>query len=291
MSKSKALARQQKPRPSLALYKEGGANPFSGGAAKRGAQNEKGFLRFSGNDGKWTHKDDVLPDETLLVFNLYEAQRGYIGWSNGKPLKKELWKIKDLADGDIPSIDTMEPIPIVKKNLDGWREVVIVQVRDTDAEFPQMELSLPAGDGWRPIERLLLKFGNEISMNWDEDAGLPMVPIIKIGSDSFETDGGTKYAPVLKLEDWLTHEELEKIAALAATNLGEEAASDDDDEDDDVEDEDDDIEDADVMDEEDEDDDDDEDEEDEKPARRSSKSKKPSQSGSYRDGRRGRRTA
>jgi len=202
----------------MEAYMAGDANPFVQYADNAGVSDAEGFLRFSGNTGEWTVRDDVLGDLTLFAFNVLTCRMGYIGWSNGKPIKKILEPM--LGGNPLPAEHELQPIEKFKE-MDGWQRVVVIDVRDMEMEYGQMEVSLPAENGYRPVNKLVKEFGVEGKKHIDPDTRRPMIPVIEISSESFDSKGGTKYAPILKIVDWVPEAELEELAQAAEGDAAE----------------------------------------------------------------------
>lgn len=205
----------------LAEYFSGASNPYEDYANDMGVSSGL-YLRFNGNTGQWSVKDQILGDDFQFAFDLMNAQQGWVGWSNGKPVNKMMVSI--ISRTPLPNESDLPPIEKVKDS-DGWRKVVVVSVRDVDGEWEQMDLTLPAGEPWRPINRLIKEYGQNVRQQWDAAAGLPKVPIISVGAEAFELKktAGKKYAPTFKIVEWIPHGEMQEIVA-AAEAAREEAA-------------------------------------------------------------------
>lgn len=194
----------------------GDNNPFLADAVRAGTDNGNTYISFSGNTGKWTFKGQEIDEGAVFAFDLMNAERGWIAWKGGKPVEKLMFSI---LNGDpIPDESTLtdhwDGVPPGKrpKETDGWREIVSVMIRDLDGG-PDMELSLPGSPGYRPINRLLKEFGSKVRMKMVD--GEYMVPLVEIGSESFDGKGGKKYAPILTLTDWISRQELDNIEISA----------------------------------------------------------------------------
>lgn len=210
-------------------------NVFLGASKMAGADRQGGlrFLRFSGNTGQFTLKDEIIPDKCLFAFDVMNVELQWLGWSNGKP--SERIRIHLLNDGleALPAEHELPPLQKVKQ-LDGWKLTAVFRIRDMDGEYGEMELTLPAELNRqfpRPAWQLINEFGAKAAQEVDED-GTPLTPIVELSSESFDSQGGVKYAPLLEVVDWASSAKLEKtLAALTATD-GDEI---DDDEEEDVE--------------------------------------------------------
>ena len=192
---------------------QGPENPFTQYANEKGVSND-GFLRFNGNTGQYSVNGQVVEHGTVMAFNLIEAMQGWMGWSNNKPVHTILVPI--LSRERPPTIDKLPPLPASGKETDGWREVVRIAVRDTEGG-PQLDFTLPSGESWRPVNRLLKDYGEKVKMNVDAD-GQFKVPLVELGGREFDGKGGKKWSPTFKIVDWMTQNELADLAAAYDAN-------------------------------------------------------------------------
>jgi hypothetical protein len=198
----------------LAAYMKGDVDHFEDYAKEKGVNNQ-GFLRFSGNTGQWTVGDDVIEPESQFVFNMFHARRGWIGWSNANPIDKILMPI---VSGEKPPREDQLPHIETPKQMDGWQSVVVIDVRDIEMEYPQMEVSLPAEHGGRPVNKLVKEFGVAIKKGKRDENGVPLVPVMALDSETIDTPGGIKYKPVFEIVEWLSLAELAELEAKAEEN-------------------------------------------------------------------------
>ena len=211
----------------------GDHNPYLVASKMAGADKPAGlrFARFSGNTGQFTVRDDIIPDRSLFAFDVKNVELQWLGWSNGKP--KERIRVHLLNDGmdalpaehELPHIDKV-------KQMDGWRLTAVFHMRDMDGEFGELELTLPADLNRsfpRPAWVLIKAFGEKASQETDEN-GEPLVPIVELGSESFDSQGGIKYAPVLEIVDWKSVSYLDKMFGAMNASDGDEIEDYDDDE-------------------------------------------------------------
>lgn len=208
MSESTELAPISDDETSAAEYLAGGSDPFAAYSKEKEVSRGRKFLRFSGNTGIYTIGDDTVPMDTQFVFNVWDAKRGVLGWSNGKPIHKLMYKI---ISGKVPPPESMRPELPIMKQTDGWKDNVTLDVRDIDMEYPQLELTLAAEHGGRPINWVIDEYSAE-GKKRRQPNGRPYVPIVELNSVTIDTPGGTKYKPVLTIVDWMTDEELEELA-------------------------------------------------------------------------------
>jgi len=184
-------------------------NPFLAHAEELGVKGGA-YLRHNGNSGQWTTVGQTpVDDGSLWAFNLLHAERGYQGWGDGK-LIDEVW-VSIMSRQPLPDVSQLQVIQ-KKKESDGWRLSVKVPVRSVDGG-PQCDMVMKADTAYRPINRLLKEFGQQVALNIDPKTKRPKIPIVEIGSEGFEVKGvGTKHAPTFKIVEWRTEEELAELA-------------------------------------------------------------------------------
>ena len=197
----------------------GDDNPFTQDAAEHGVT-DAGRLSFSGNTGNWKAGNDPVEAGSQYVFNCMEASRGWMAWKNNKPVayhwasvvkREKLPDVSELADH-------WEGVPKGKrpKETDGWSYVVRIPVRDL-VGGPQLEITLPGEPSYRPINKLLLAYGQNMKFHLDPNTKRYKMPIVEIDSESFDGKGGTKYAPILTIVDWISEDEMIRLASEVAT--------------------------------------------------------------------------
>jgi hypothetical protein len=209
------------------------SNPHLVAAKMAGADKAGGlrYLRFSGNTGQFTVKDEIIPDKCLFAFDVMNVELQWLGWSNGKPSDRV--RVHLLNDGldALPAEHELPPVQKVKQ-MDGWKLTAVFRIRDMDGEFGELELTLPAELNRpypRPAWQLINAFGAKAAQEADED-GIPYVPIVELTSESFDSQGGVKYAPVLEIVDWVSSAKLAKMQAAMEATDGDEIEDDDDEE-------------------------------------------------------------
>lgn len=216
-------------------------SPFLKAARMAGGDRPSGmrYLRFSGNTGLYTLKDEIVPDGTLFAFDVENVELQWLGWSNGRP--KERVKIHLLNDG-VEKLPTIAELPSIQKvkQMDGWKLTAVFRIRDMDGEYGELELTLPAENDrqWpRPSWVLINDCGQAWADGKVDKDGHGLVPIVELGAEAFDSQGGTKYSTVLKIVDWMSREDLAKAAELHDAHDGEEIHTLEDSYDDDDEDE------------------------------------------------------
>lgn len=184
-----------------------GPNPFEQYAQEEGVQSD-GFIRHSGKSGGWTKTgNEVVDNGTVLAMMIMEAEVGFIGWSEGKPIDQRYVKIMSKE----PRIKLEDLPPIEKKkSSDGWAEVIRFPVRDLDGS-PQMTLTEKAEASYRPIKKLVAAYGENIRMQFDKATKTFKIPLVEIGSEKVDGKAGTYYKPTFKITDWVTEAALAEM--------------------------------------------------------------------------------
>lgn len=190
-----------------------GDNPFTRAADHAGVGSGGQRLNFNGRNGGWFVGKDALEDGTELAFDMIYSKWVWTAWKAKRPVETLSYSI---LDGELPPPEELLTNHWVdgKKNSEGWQKGIMVKVINPETG-EQYETTLKAETPYRPVNRLLREFGEKVKANLD-DNGEPMIPLVEIGTTSFETKGGdTVYAPVLELKGWASREELDSITAAA----------------------------------------------------------------------------
>jgi hypothetical protein len=183
------------------------------------------YISFNGDTGVWADgKRQLIEPGTALVFDIENALRGWIGWKSRKPIHTLL--VPFLGNEKPARKEELPEIVIEPGTTDGWREVIRLPVYFAEGS-PAYDLTLPSETPWRPINRLVKDFGERARFNLDDDQRWK-VPLVEIGSESFQTkQGATKYAPVLKIVDWMPRRELDELIAVSGGEVEAPDAGDD----------------------------------------------------------------
>lgn len=189
------------------------------------------FLKFSGNDGKYSYgkkdEEEYLKDGHELIANLIGVKHGHICWVEGSAKDEINYLV--LERPKLPSIDQLPDYGPYKKyqdgSEDGWQEQVVLELYSPELDMA-FTAKLAGGGKLRAARQLIGQFGRKGAGKIGKD-GLPMFPVIELGTNSFtikdNPKAGTKYAPVFKIVDF---EEMSAFADIF------EAKDDDGDEDD-----------------------------------------------------------
>lgn len=189
----------------------GGANPFSSMMAEYNVPSGA-FLKFSGNTGQFTYKGQIIEHGSTFAFNMIEMKRGWVCWKDKKVADQHMVRV--LSNDQPPEFSELKDYGPYREG-EGWSEQVGVPVRDLEGG-EQLEMNLSSIGGRNALVRLADEFGQKVRMNMDEE-GNPKVPIVEITAQSFESQkaAGTKWAPIFKIVDWMSVEELSELANAA----------------------------------------------------------------------------
>ena len=213
---------------SLAAAYEGGFNPFADAATAMGAMTGK-FLKFDGNTGEYTYGTDGSEELVLgtkVAVNLESIQRGFICWKNEKVVDELMIAIQN---GRPPSMDSLPdhgpyaPPEPGEEQGDGWREQS--QIEFVDGAGGRFTMTTTSKSGIRGLANLLADIGKQFRLHPGE------VPLVTLDNTSFQAKNGKgknlgkKYAPVLKVVDWIGEDAL--IPASSSAPAADEDGSED----------------------------------------------------------------
>lgn len=168
------------------------------------------FLKFSGNDGKYSYgkkdEEEYLDDGHELIANLLGVKHGHICWVEG--VAKDEINYLVMERPKLPSIDTLPDYGPYKKyqdgSEDGWQEQIVLELYSPELD-QAFTMKLSGGGKLRAGRQLISTFGKKGVGKLGKD-GLPMFPVIELGANSFtlkdNPKAGTKYAPVFKIVDF-----------------------------------------------------------------------------------------
>ncbi|MEQ8308095.1 MAG: hypothetical protein RIA09_16290 [Hoeflea sp.] len=168
------------------------------------------FLKFSGNDGKYSYgkkdEEEYLDDGHELIADLIGVEHGHICWVEGQAKDEINYLVMDRPK--LPSIDSLPNYGPYKTyndgSEDGWQEQIVLKLYSPELD-QAFTLKLTGGGKLRAGRSLIAQFGKKGVGKIGKD-GLPMFPVIELGSNSFQLKdnpkAGTKYAPVFKIIDF-----------------------------------------------------------------------------------------
>lgn len=197
----------------LAAFLSGGHNPFTALATEYNVPTGA-FLKFSGNTGEYSNKNQPVEHGTSFAFNMMEMRKGWICWKDGKAQEQHMVRVMS-HDRVMDQADLTDHGPY--KEGEGWQEQIGVQVRDLEGG-EQLEFNLSSKGGRGALIRLADQYGTRARMNLDDD-GNAKIPIVEVSAQSFTSKlaAGKKWAPVFKIVDWMTVAELSLLSEQAGT--------------------------------------------------------------------------
>lgn len=189
------------------------------------------FLKFSGNDGKFSYgkkdEEEYLKDGHELIANLVGVKHGHICWVEGSAKDEINYLV--LERPKLPSIESLPDYGPYKKyqdgSEDGWVEQVVLELYSPELDMA-FTAKLAGGSKLRAARQLIGQFGRKGAGKIGKD-GLPMFPVIELGTNSFtikdNPKAGTKFAPVFKIVDF---EEMSNFADIFEGDEDEDGADD-----------------------------------------------------------------
>lgn len=198
-------------------------DPFAAAAADMGGFRGN-FLGHDGNSGDYTYGPAADKKEldlgTQLAVNMTTVGRGWICWVDGEVADETMVNI---MEGSPPAASTLADHGPYQKyedgSEDGWVEQSTVEFRHL--ETGELFLFKAAGKSKnRAIGNLLADYAKV----WKTKPG--QVAVIELGDATFEPkvgkEGGPKkkigkkHAPVFKIVGWISNDEFEELAGVAA---------------------------------------------------------------------------
>lgn len=169
------------------------------------------YLKFDGNTGEYSYGSDKteLKLGSLLALNIKSYRRGWICWNDGEVVDEIM---VPLHEGTPPAKTSLTNHgPYVEPN-DGWSEQYTIEMRMV--EEPYINLLFQANNTSKRIafQNMMKDFSKGFRLNEG------CAPVIEIDEREFEgkaKEGKRKYkkhAPIFKIVDWKS---LEELAALA----------------------------------------------------------------------------
>jgi len=173
------------------------------------------ILRYSGNTGVFSHREEVFEHGTELAFDMAHIEDGFVCWKGGKLVDRALRPVVSRA----PRIDqsTLADYGPYKEG-EGWSNAMRVTVRRLDNGM-EYELLMSSMSGVNALSALMADWGAKVRMQQCED-GTYKIPIVEIGARAFEPKNspGKKYAPQFKIAGWLSEAEASEILAENIAN-------------------------------------------------------------------------
>lgn len=168
------------------------------------------FMKFDGNTGDYSYGADntELPLGTLVAVNIQSYRRGWICWNDGEVVDEIMVPIHEGAPPKKHELPDHGPYT---EDNDGWSEQYTIEF--TLIEEPFLTLLFQANNRSKRIafENMMKDFAKGFKLHEG------CAPIIELDEREFEgkaKEGKRKYrkhAPILKIVDWKS---LEELAAL-----------------------------------------------------------------------------
>lgn len=205
-----------------------GENPFAVAGQGAGAST---YMKFTGSSGdfKAGQNDDEIDHGTQFAADIMNSQWQWSFWWDGEVLgttesfvasNPNGWKIEPdhLPEDPEGKIDmSLAEIRVKQKDrsnnfMDGWTCQAVLGLRKVDGTDEEYTLKLNQGVALNGFRNLLANFGKF----YKTKAG--MTAIIELEANKYKSKAknvGWRFAPVLKIVDWATEEDL---AAMTGDN-------------------------------------------------------------------------
>lgn len=196
-----------------------GADPFAMGTDQYA---QTTYMKFKGASGQYLagQDEDEIEHGSEFAANIYDAQWIWTFWWDGKVIETVPVFIRDdpMAFENMPDflpddddIDmTYEDIVQAQKEdpanfRDGWSVQASFGLRPVDGTDEEYTLRLGGSVSLRAFHALRRSYGRQYKLK----AGL--TPIVTLTADQYKSKiagVGKRYAPVIKITDWASDEEL-----------------------------------------------------------------------------------
>lgn len=196
-----------------------GADPFGAGTDAYAATT---YMKFKGASGQFLagQDEDEIEHGTEFAANIYDAQWIWTFWWDGKVietvdtfLREDPMAFEHMPDflPDDDDIDmSFEDIVQAQKDdpanfRDGWSVQASFGLRPLDGSDEEYTLRLGGSVSLRAFHALRRSYGRQYKLK----AGL--TPIIALTADQYKSKiagVGKRYAPVMKITDWASEEDL-----------------------------------------------------------------------------------
>ena len=196
-----------------------GADPFGAGTDAYAATT---YMKFKGASGQFLagQDEDEIEHGTEFAANIFDAQWIWTFWWDGKVvetvdvlLREDPMAFENMPDF-LPEDDdidmTLEDIIQAQKDdpanfRDGWSVQASFGLRPVDGSDEEYTLRLGGSVSLRAFHALRRSYGRQYKLK----AGL--IPIVTLTADQYKSKipgVGKRYAPVIKITDWASEEDL-----------------------------------------------------------------------------------
>jgi len=203
-----------------AVMNHEGADPFSAGA-EAGMST---YVKFRGASGEYLagSDEDEIAHGTKFIANIFEARWIWSFWWDGKVMGTvdELLREQPLLNKHMPDflpddpegdIDmTLDEIRKMQKEdpanfRDGWSIQASFEMLSMDGNDEEYTMRLGGGVSIRGFDALRKAFGRRYKIEAGKD------PVIELTTNKYKSKVkgvGTRHAPVMKIVDWLSPEDM-----------------------------------------------------------------------------------
>lgn len=173
----------------------------------KGGGDGKAFMKFSGNDGRYSYgaEDEPLALGDQLVMNPATFSRGWLIWIDGQV---EFETMVGVHEGPQPEKTSLPDHSPYKKG-DGPVEQYTIEFATTVEPFTEMVFQANNVSKKRALAALLKEFGNEYKLHPGE------LPVVEIDNNEFDAkmEPGSKrtvkkFAPKFKIVSWIGEAEM-----------------------------------------------------------------------------------
>jgi len=181
----------------------------------KGGNDGKAYMKFNGNTGDFSYGSEgvELPVGTHLVMNPLSAERGWVIWVGGQVAFQDM---KGMGTGlSITKAQLPDFGPYSSE--DGPTEQYTVDFKTLEEPLVEMVFQANNGSKRNALAALLKDYGKTYKMHKG------FLPVIQIDEKEFEGkgEGGrkfTKHAPMFKIVDWISQEELATMSEGAPSD-------------------------------------------------------------------------
>lgn len=190
------------------------------GSTLKGGEGGKAFMKFNGNDGKYSYGSDdtALEDGDQFVMNPLSYRRGFVTWVAGKVVNETM---RGITEGAMP---TRAELPDNGPYVDGDGPVEQYTIELATTFEPYVEMIFQANNGSK--RRAFAALMKDFNATYKNHPG--KFPVVEISSAEFEATINnrkiTKHAPKFKIITWITTEDMEAMKASGTEGTPEDYA-------------------------------------------------------------------